>query len=269
MNHDEFVKSLHAAHRRVAAWMHNNPDGGDCGDERIIFYFEVLHRFDLLKPGTRLLDLGGGLSWFAPMAHEMGLECTLVDDFGGGGGVDTRQPNATETVLDRVKKRGIRVIELDFLANPLPLGDASIEIVTCFHSLEHWHHSPKALFAELRRVLVPGGWIFIATPNAVNLRKRAFVLLGKSNLPMLHEWYDEPVFRGHVREPVVADLRCLLEWNGFAVRGTYGRNFIGRDSEALAFLPRGPRHLLGKATQVALQCFPSLCSDIHVIGQRL
>ena len=44
-------------------------------------------------------------------------------------------------------------------------------------------------------------------------RKRLFVLLGKSNLPRLQDWYEmgDPIYRGHVREPVIADLQQLME----------------------------------------------------------
>ena len=36
---------------------------------------------------------------------------------------------------------------------------------------------------------------------------------------------------------VLKDLQDLLRWNGFEVAASYGRNFIGRRSEALSFLP--------------------------------
>ena len=144
-------------------------------------------------------------------------------------------------------------------------------MVTCFHSLEHWHHSPKRLFKEIVRTLKPGGILVIATPNAVNLRKRAFVLLGKSNLPTLNDWYNagDPVFRGHVREPVIADLEQLMEWNGLKVSRVYGRNFIGRRSKVLAGVPAPLLGFAARTSQAVLQFFPSLCSDIHVVGRKM
>ena len=106
--------------------------------------------------------------------------------------------------------------------------------------------------------------------NAVNLRKRIYVLLGRSNLPTLNEWYNDgdPVFRGHVREPVIRDLHQLMRWNGLEVVGTYGRNFIGRRSEALGFLPVAVVDAIATGSDRVLRCFPSLCSDIHVMGQK-
>src|SRR5215472_10937716 len=83
-----FLERVHSAHKRVALWRDNNPNAGPCGEDRIVFYFELLSHFDLLRPGLRLVDLGGGFSWFAPMAFELGLETVLIDDFGGGGGLE-------------------------------------------------------------------------------------------------------------------------------------------------------------------------------------
>jgi SAM-dependent methyltransferase len=268
MDRAAFLERVHLAHSRVALWLHNNPNGGPCREDRIVYYFELLNHFDLLRPGVRLVDLGGGLSWFAPIAFELGLETVLIDDFGGGGGLEHQSAQESRAILDRMRAKGIQIHEVDFLSNPLPLPGESIDVVTCFHSLEHWHNSPKPLFAHLRRVIKMGGFLALATPNAVNMRKRIAVALGKTNLSRLEEWYGEPIFRGHVREPIIADLCKLLEWNQFAVREISGRNFIGRASESLANYPRGLANAIAVASQSFLRYFPSLCSDIHVVGQK-
>jgi SAM-dependent methyltransferase len=224
-----------------------------------------------LEPGKHLVDLGAGLSVFGPLCRVQGLQVTLVDDFGGGGGVELR-PTTEIPLLDVFEKQlGMRIVRENFLEQPLPLPDASADVVTCFHSLEHWHHSPKRLFHEITRILKPGGFLLLATPNAVNIRKRVYVLLGRTNFPTLNEWYNDgdPVFRGHVREPVIRDLHQLMVWNGFRVVGTYGRNFIGRQSEALGFLPPFLLGAVAAGSDLLLRLRPSLCSDIHVMGQKL
>ena len=239
-------------------------------DDRNAFYVQLVADAGGLAPGRKVIDLGAGICWFDPLIRKLGPEVAIIDDFGGGGGVDHDNPDPARQILDRFRSAfGIEVIEQDFLEKPLPLTDASVDVVTCFHSLEHWHNSPKNLFAEIVRVLRPGGSVVIATPNAANLRKRLHVLLGANIWSGLDEWYHEqPRFRGHVREPIVADLHRILEWNGLRVTATHGRNFIGRDSHALAFLPRPIRHGLAIAAQSVLQYVPTLCSDLHVIGRK-
>ncbi len=240
-------------------------------DSRNVFYLKMLAECGALERGMHLGDLGAGLAIFGPLAAKLGLQVTLVDDFGGGGGIDRAQREAGDKVLNAFRdKLGIGLAEQNFLEQPLPFATQSVDIVTCFHSLEHWHHSPKKLFAEIHRVLRPGGVVFIATPNAVNIRKRISVLFGRSNFPTLNEWYHEgdPVFRGHVREPVIRDLHQLLRWNGFEVISTEGRNFIGRQSIALSFLPRPLTNFIAASSDRLLRFFPTLCSDIHVIGRK-
>ncbi len=181
------------------------------------------------------------------------------------------KPSEAIPVLDAFEKQlGLQLVRGDFLERALPMPDASVDAVTCFHSLEHGHHSPRRLFREIVRVLKPGGILVIATPNAVNIRKRAYVLLGRSNFPLLRDWYElgDPVYRGHVREPVIRDLHQLAQWNGLTVIGTYGRNFIGRKSKVLGFLPAWIVNVVATCSDRLMRFFPSLCSDIHVVAQK-
>ncbi len=240
-------------------------------DERNEFYLRLLAEQGLLESGKHLVDLGAGLSVFGPVCHAHGMHVTLVDDFGGGGGVELGQHIEDIPLLDVFERQfGLGVVRESFLERPLPIPDASVDVITCFHSLEHWHHSPKRLFREIVRILKPGGFLVLATPNAVNIRKRFYVLAGRSNWPLLGDWYHlgDPIYRGHVREPVIRDLQQIMQWNGFEVIGTHGRNFIGRRSKALAFLPLGIVNAVAKWSDRLLRFFPSLCSDIHVIGRK-
>lgn len=239
-------------------------------DARNEFYLEMLCRHGVLDLGKHLVDLGAGLSIFGPLCRAHGMKVTLVDDFGGGGGVERNQPGHELPLLGAFERDlGLSVVRENFLENPLPLPDRQVDVVTCFHSLEHWHHSPKRLFREIVRILKPGGLLVLVTPNAVNLRKRVYVLCGKNNFPLLREWYEvgDPIYRGHVREPVIRDLQQLMEWNGLRIEATYGRNFIGRDSKTLYFLPKRLVRGMAIFSDRLIRCVPSLCSDIHVIGR--
>jgi SAM-dependent methyltransferase len=247
------------------------PELGEALDLRLTFYLQMLADAGLLHKGHVLVDLGAGMSWFGPVASQLGLKVTLVDDWGGGGGVEITDRDASLRLLDVFRKKfDIHTVEQDLLTQALPFSDQSVDAVTCFHSLEHWHNSPKHLFNEVRRVLRGGGSLFIATPNAVNLRKRVSVLLGRTNHCSLAEWYDsDRGFRGHVREPVVGDLKNLALWNQFRVIAVHGRNFIGAETTALPRMSRASMRRIVELSDRILRFFPTLCSDIHVVVRKV
>ena len=247
-----------------------SPDDPTPVHNRDVFYVQLLADLGALDESKHIVDLGAGLTWVDTILRKLGPKVTLVDDYGGGGGVDRERREAALAIIARLRSEfGIGVAELDCLKNPLPFPDASVDAVTCFHSMEHWADSPKPLFAEILRILKPGGHVIFAVPNAVNLRKRLTVLLGRNNWCPLNDWYHEPPpFRGHVREPVLADLHQIFAWNGLQVKASYGRNFIGRDIHSLSWLPLSIRHMIADVSEKVLQFFPTLCSDIHVVGQK-
>jgi SAM-dependent methyltransferase len=263
----ENYKNYRQACRAVAAKLSTGPSDNATLNARLEFYVALLGRHGCLKRGARVADLGGGTSWFIVVLAQMGLDATLVDDFWGGGHLEANVYRQKETaVLEQFEKLGVKVHSQDLLSKPLQMADESQDAITCFHTLEHWHNSPKKLFGEIRRVLRPGGIVIFATPNVVNLRKRIYALLGKSPFANLDEWYQHEIFRGHVREPSIADLQQLYEWNGIQPLETYGRNFIGEDSVALSFLPLPLIRFIARTGNKVLQTVPSLCSDIHVVG---
>lgn len=257
--------------RKTHRFFKGNEYANEKLEERIVFYCQMMEDHALLQAGKKIVDLGAGIYWFDPLIQLLGAEVHLVDDFGGGGGVDNADLRDSDDILARYRNEWkFPMHQQDILTTPLPFETGSIDAITCFHCLEHWHNSPKQLFREITRVLKPGGYLFLATPNAANIRKRFTVPLGMNNWSPLDEWYEEePYFRGHVREPILEDLKIICERNKLEVIAQYGRNFIGRDSQVLAWIPQLLRHKIAAVTQNLLQLTPTLCSDIHVVGKKV
>jgi len=140
--------------------------------------------------------------------------------------------------------------------------EGDLDVVTSFDSMEHWHHSPKKLFHQAIDRLVPGGLLVLGVPNCVNMRKRITVPLGIGKWSGLEVWYEKDVFRGHVREPDVGDLKYIAEDLALKNVRIFGRNWAGYQSS---------RRLIRYATTVMdcpLRLVPSLCSDLYMTGER-
>ena len=103
-------------------------------------------------------------------------------------------------------------------ATALPFRSGSFDAVVCSETLEHIPDDGAAV-AEIRRVLAPGGLLFVTVPNYWNAAR------------VLAAIRREPGYRdlmtGHLREYSPATLDRLLDC-GFSVRARYRVPFLWR-----------------------------------------
>ncbi len=99
----------------------------------------------------------------------------------------------------------------------LPLLDASLDGATLVEAIEHVACT-EALVEELARVIRPGGWLVLTTPNVAHLTYRLRALTGHAPK---QEGY-------HVRFFVERSLRHLFERRGFAIeaRASFGKQAL-------------------------------------------
>jgi SAM-dependent methyltransferase len=204
-----------------------------------------------------VLDIGGGYGFFSPLCAVLGARSVLLDSFHPYS--EGRRTRRTEA-MQKLESYGLEIVERDALDTPLPFPDDSFDAITCFDAMEHFHRSPRALFAEIRRVGREGATFVLGVPNAVNLRKRLAVLVGKTNWALFEDWYEPDEFHGHVREPVVEDLARIARDMELRDWRIVGRNWLGYRG--------GPLKLaLTRAFDKPLRRRPSLCANIYVIGR--
>lgn len=212
---------------------------------------------DRVGTSVELLDLCGGIGLFSVGCAAVGMRVTLVDDFGDSN----NRPIARETLRIHEKLR-VRVLAGDVATSQFDVAPASIDVLTCFDALEHWHHNPRRILHTAFSWLRPGGLLVLQTPNCVNLRKRITVPLGKGKWSPFDHWYREDTFRGHVREPDVSDLRRIGADLGLEQIEILGRNWlglIGRSGLVLA---------MTRLIDQPLRLRPSLCSNIYLVGRK-
>jgi 2-polyprenyl-3-methyl-5-hydroxy-6-metoxy-1,4-benzoquinol methylase len=204
---------------------------------------------------VKICDMGGGYSLFAVGCAAMGMKSVLIDDF--------KDPvvGQTDSPLELFRSYGVEIISMDGVQEALPFEPGSIDVFTMFEAIEHFHHSPKSLLHQMKATLSDDGLLILSAPNSVNIRKRLAVPLGYSNWSSMGSWYELEVFRGHVREPTVSDLKYIAHDLGLRDIEVLGLNWMGlRNSRAIV-------RIMAKLIDPVLRLKPSLCSNLYLIGR--
>jgi SAM-dependent methyltransferase len=218
--------------------------------------FQVALATDGVPLGACIADIGAGYGLFPPACAALGYHAICVDDFS-----DMGDPAWLEVPQMVHQPLGVEIVSRDVVAEGICFPCASLDVVTTFATMEHFHHSPKRLFHQCLDALKPGGRFVIGVPNGENLRKRVMAPFGIAWTQM-RDWYEPDVFRGHVREPNVSDLLYIAQDLGLVDVEVYGRNWMG-------YITKRP--LVRAATPVLdrlLQTRPALCSEIYLVGHR-
>ena len=216
----------------------------------------------IYKPGGKVVDLGGGDWMRCAICTHLGMTAHTVDFYelnfdlndhmGGGFREEYFKASQVAQSLGVVSHRS------DVLSWRTDMKD--IDVMMSFDTLEHLHHSPRELFKHIKGRMAPGGEFLIGVPNAANLVKRLRVLAGKNAFSRMQDYYYTPLFTGHVREPVVADLYEIAR--DLAMQGTVvGANWLG-------FSRLGPDSKIARLADFLLRPFPTLCSDIYLYARN-
>ena len=153
--------------------------------------YEHLHRYALclgLVDGLDVLDIASGEGYGSALLASRARRVIGVD----------LEPRAVEHARRSYYRPNVLYRVGDCTA--IPLGDASVDVVVSFETLEHIG-AHDAMLGEVRRVLRPGGRLVISSPN-----KRVY-----SEEP----GYENPY---HVRELYYDEFLQLLERHFASVR---------------------------------------------------
>lgn len=122
------------------------------GSSNDVIYGMVRHALDGLEFGRGdLLDVGCGSGRLWPFVRERFRTYTGVD----------------VVPYEGFPEAG-RFVAVDVDTGAIPLPDASFDVVASVETIEHLD-GPRRFFAELARLVRPGGWLVITTPNQLSL----------------------------------------------------------------------------------------------------
>jgi 2-polyprenyl-3-methyl-5-hydroxy-6-metoxy-1,4-benzoquinol methylase len=162
-----------------------NFDYGKYSERRSLKRIQGADRWRRLRPRLssgdhatgNLLDVGCGHGWFLAAARRDGWDCTGIDF------------PSEATAFARNELR-LKIVEADILS--ADLAEASFDLVTLWHSLEHMR-APEIVLPRLRALLKPGGLLLIAVPNS---ESRGLARIGAwwvwLQQPFIHLWHFSP-----------------------------------------------------------------------------
>src|SRR5262249_51265115 len=117
---------------------------GRLAPRRLAIFSEFFERVPV-RGGSRLLDVGCGTGDFLALARDHSWQATGID--------------LSERAANRARDRGP-----DAGTDWAKLQADRFDAVTLWNVVEFVHH-PLAMLADVHRVLVPGGRLFVRTPN--------------------------------------------------------------------------------------------------------
>ncbi|NOT35617.1 MAG: methyltransferase domain-containing protein [Candidatus Eisenbacteria bacterium] len=213
--------------------------------------FREVLRAAALAPGLRVLDLGCGWAYGTHWARVLGCEVRGVD-----------------LGLDQLKwaRRALPIAERLRLvqgnAKALPFRAASVDRVISVEMMEHVYRPDRpAVFAEIARVLAPGGRVALSTPNPVSpieFAKQLAVRVPALRRALPSSCFPEAAddagtyhpYRYHHPLDETA-LRAGLEGAGLRVRGARRFLWVPKTLPAGAFA-------LGRALEAFAEALPLL-----------
>jgi 2-polyprenyl-6-hydroxyphenyl methylase/3-demethylubiquinone-9 3-methyltransferase len=142
--------------------------------------------------------------------------------------------DVAHAALRQAAERGVRAVRGQVEAG-LPFGSNSFATVVAAEVIEHVFDT-QAVVEELTRVLAPGGWLALTTPNLVALSGRAQLVLGRS--PHNVEFDAGPGTSGHIRYFTFDTLEVLLRRAGLQP--------LGRWTNVAHFSVLGSSELVGR-----------------------
>jgi SAM-dependent methyltransferase len=189
--------------------------------------------------GGAIVDVGAWPGDMACVLASLGLPVRVVD----------RDPDRkTEKVFDpasgayriggetslaaKCLRYGIDVTRCDIEREPLPLADASVDLLLCTEVIAHLRVALLHVLREFRRVLTPRGRLLLTTPHLLSLTNRLNFVLGRSRFEGLSTPYEalEAEERlghgGMYRIFSLDEMTELLSQTGFRVIYAGYRHFV-------------------------------------------
>jgi len=155
--------------------------------------------------GSAVLELGAAPGHFTALMAQLGYAVTAVDLDPG-------------RIADLSRHFSFDLLGCDIEREPLPFADEAFRHVVFTETFEHLRWDPFFALSEINRVMMPGGFLLVSTPNLYSAQNIARFLAGRSIAEPLAAFgrLREMGHMGHIREYSNSEMRRILRVHGFA-----------------------------------------------------
>jgi SAM-dependent methyltransferase len=178
----------------------------------------LLKTLEITPPGgpcDRILEMGAYLQITPALRTRLGYGYVRGCYYGKAGRTDHRVVTSSDG-----ESFECDIDHFDAEEDPFPYPDGHFSTVVCGELIEHLFEDPMHLMSEVNRILKPGGYFVVTTPNIAALRGISAILQGYH--PGFFHAYIRPSESGevdarHNREYTPGEIHRLLENSGFEV----------------------------------------------------
>jgi len=218
----------------------------------IVSYFHKAGVYDFSR--IRVLEIGSFLGIVAVALSRLGFSVTALD---------IPEFMANKRIQNKFEQHNIEWYSTNLADYLIPCDSAKFDLIIMCEVLEHLNFNPLPVLAEVNRVAVMDGLLYLALPNLTRLRNRMNMLLGWS----IHEPIDSFVHQLnkkdtmivgiHWREYTVDEVKYMLNKSGF-------KNVKSYLTSDAVFFPRRPS-LRDLAKKIIFTALPALSfHQVHI-----
>jgi 2-polyprenyl-3-methyl-5-hydroxy-6-metoxy-1,4-benzoquinol methylase len=174
-----------------------------------------------MPPPAMVVEFGAAPGGQSIGLQRAGYKVTAIDL---GEQSDAWDGAAEGTMATRFKAEGVDLVIWNLEQKPYPLGDETFDAVVMTEVFEHLREYPVTSLEEARRLLRPGGHLYLTTPNAAYIGNRMRLAMGRNTATKLADWIGGVPFARHAREYTFAEMHELLVYAGLEPTRMMGRH---------------------------------------------
>lgn len=167
------------------------------------------------RSSIRILEIGPFLGLVSVLLAKLGFQVAVFD---------IEEYLKCPRLREKLKQANVEWASGNLRDYALPFCNGEFDVVLMCETLEHLNFNPLPVIDEMKRVLKPGGYLYLTVPNLARCGNRINLLRGQSIHNPIRDFFAQLDAKAnmmvglHWREYTGAEVREMLERMGFAIQ---------------------------------------------------